>query len=120
MKARVIKTGKIIDVIPQTNPNAVSASNILYSSDYKTYKCWELDFINIEDKHIDWEQRRYEIAKSAIQGILSNQHQVDFALSQADYDIEKHNGKYISPIAFAQYAVACADALIKELKKNKA
>ncbi len=24
MKARVIKTGEIIDVIPQTNPNAVS------------------------------------------------------------------------------------------------
>ncbi len=114
MKARVIKTGEIIDVIPQTNPNAVSASDILYSSDYRTYKGWELDFINIEDKHIDWEQRRYELAKAAMQGILSNQHQVDFALSRADYG----GGKHECPIAFSQYAVACADALVNELKRK--
>ncbi len=70
MKAKVIKTGEIIDVIPQTNPNAVSASDILYSSDYRTYKGQELDFTNIKDKGIDWEQRRYEIAKAAMQRIM--------------------------------------------------
>lgn len=117
MKARVIKTGEIIDVVPEINPNAISGSDLFYTSDCRTYKGWELDFINIQNL-IDWEQRRYEIAKSAMQGILSNQRQVDFALSQADYDIEKYNGKIISPIAFAQYAVACADALIEKLKNG--
>ncbi len=113
MKARVIKTGEIIDVIPEVNPNAVSASDVLYTSDYRTYKGWELDFVNIQNS-IDWEQRRYEIAKSAIQGILSNQHQVDYALSEVDYG----DGKHTCPIAFAQYAMACADVLVKELKKK--
>lgn len=103
MKAKVIKTGEIIDVIPQTNPNAVSASDILYSSDYRTYKGWELDFINIEDKHIDWEQRRYEIAKAAMQGFCANP-----------------SGRIVltSFTQFADWSLTCANALIEELKKR--
>ncbi len=104
MKAKVIKTGEIIDVIPQTNPNAVSASDILYSSDYRTYKGQELDFTNIKDKGIDWEQRRYEIAKAAMQRILSNQ-----------WDDVMNNPEEYQYVATS--AVKFADALIAELKK---
>ena len=51
---------------------------------------------------IDWEQRRYELAKSAMNGILS----------------DENDEKYTIPKAIAQYAVACADALIEELRKG--
>ncbi len=56
MKARVIKTGETIDIISNINPNAVSASDVLYTSDYRTYRGWELDFVNIQNP-INWEQR---------------------------------------------------------------
>lgn len=55
-------------------------------------------------KEIDWEQRRYEIAKDAIQGFCAN----------SDKEICKE-----SPfIRLAQWAVSAADALIAELKKG--
>ncbi len=114
MKARNKATGVLLDVIPKSNPNARSMGDNLYVGDGIIYRESELDFVNVESP-IDWEQRRYEIAKSAIQGILSNQHQVDYALSEVDYG----DGKHTCPIAFAQYAVACANALIEELKKEE-
>lgn len=54
---------------------------------------------NLEQK-IDWEQRRYEIAKDALAALLSNP------------TIE---GVYAS---YSKVAVDCADALIEELKKK--
>lgn len=62
---------------------------------------------------IDWEQRRYELAKSAMNGILSDENEVGYACSEAKYE---KNEKHTTPKAVAQYAVACADALIEELK----
>lgn len=50
---------------------------------------------------IDWEQRRYEIAKAAIQGLLSN--------SINDDTIEN----------YVNVSVKIADSLIEELKKGK-
>lgn len=50
---------------------------------------------------IDWETRRYEIAKAAIQGILSN--------SSIDDTIEN----------YVNVSVKLADALIAELKKKQ-
>lgn len=51
-----------------------------------------------DDNQIDWEQRRYEIAKA----VMAN---------------DAPNGKYSEDSA--KFAVACADALIKELTKDK-
>ena len=51
-----------------------------------------------ETKEIDWEQRRYEIAKSALIGCVVTD-------------------KTPSPKAMAKSAVDLADALIEELKK---
>ena len=57
-----------------------------------------------EAKTIDWEQRRYEIAKSAMQGYC-------IALGMND-DSETYND-------IAMGAIRVADALIKELKKGE-
>lgn len=47
------------------------------------------------NKAIDWEQRRYEIAKHVLPQMT-----------------------IVQPVLSAEYAVKCADALIKELKKG--
>ena len=63
---------------------------------------------------IDWEQRRYEIAKEMMPYCA-----VDFTeLLHEGAVNEKWNGKTIYQIV-AENAVLYADALIKELKKKK-
>lgn len=68
------------------------------------------------DSIIDWEQRRYEIAKEAMNGILSSEYSAEYASVAAEYS---ENEKHTYPKAISRYAVACADALIKELKGSK-
>lgn len=65
------------------------------------------------DNIIDWEQRRYEIAKEAMSGILSSEHSTGYASLAAEY---LKNEKHTYPKAISRYAIACADALIEELK----
>lgn len=76
--------------------------------DNMAYRECELDF-----SAIDWEQRRYELAKAAMQGILSDNTVVDYACQEADY---KKGEKHTIPKGIARFAIACADALINELK----
>ena len=57
------------------------------------------------EKAIDWEQRRYELAKSAMQGRLSNQYG-DVLVGERDFE------------EVAVSSVEFADALIAELKKG--
>lgn len=69
MKARVRATGEIVDVKFSTHPNPVIDETYWWCKDNQTaYHKSELDFMG---ENIDWEQRRYEIAKEAINGILS-------------------------------------------------
>ena len=100
MKARIKKTGEIVNI-----------------ADYATVtldQCdsWgnpiELGFNDVEilqepASGIDWEQRRYEIAKDMMAVFLSN------------YSDNIHSG---NPDEQAKYAVGFADALIAELKKG--
>ena len=65
------------------------------------------------DNIIDWEQRRYEIAKEAMSGILSSEHSTGYASLAAEYS---KNEKHTYPKVVSRYAVACAVALIEELK----
>lgn len=62
--------------------------------------------------NIDWEQRRYEIAKSAMQGILANSH-------ESDYRCGYKGSVKFPPKGVAEWAVEYADALIAELKKER-
>ena len=93
MKARVKSTGVLVDVTPKVNINAQHSGDNLYVCDNMVFKECELDF-----SAIDWEQRRYELAKDIIKAIVA-----DDCGGNSD--------------AIAKYAVNCADALIKRLKE---
>ena len=72
MKARVKSTGVLVDVTPKVNINAQHSGDNLYVCDNMVYRECELDFFS---ETIDWEQRRYELAKAAMQGFCSNSHE---------------------------------------------
>ena len=93
MKARVRATGVLIDVIPKVNINAQHSGDNLYVCDNMVFRECELDF-----SAIDWEQRRYELAKAAMQGFCSKQ------VMCADSNMT------------AEWSLSFADALIKKLK----
>ena len=93
MKARVKSTGVLVDVTPQLNINSQHSKDYLYVCDNMVYRECELDF-----SAIDWEQRRYELAKDIIKAVIADD-----------------RGGNSGPIA--KYAVNCADALIKRLKE---
>lgn len=61
--------------------------------------------LNANLNYIDWEQRRYEIAKDTLQGILNG-----FTMTKED--IENNSEPLV------KCAVYLADALIAELKKE--
>lgn len=102
MKARVKTTGVLIDVIPKVNINAQHSGDNLYVCDNMVFRECDLDFLNVENAVIDWEQRRYELAKAAMQGFCSNPHEQIMA---ADSSI------------VAGWSVCFADALIRKLKE---
>ena len=108
MKARVKSTGVLVDVTPQLNINSQHSRDYLYVCGNMVFKECELDF-----SAIDWEQRRYELAKAAMQGLLSDEEEVRYACSEADY---KKGEVRTIPKSIAQFAIACADALINDLK----
>lgn len=105
MKARVKSTGVLIDVIPKFNANAQHSGDNLYVCDNIVYRECDLDFWNAGNSTIDWEQRRYELAKSAMQGLLNATSVERFTLR-------------IKPSSIAKASLEYADELIKELKKN--
>jgi hypothetical protein len=110
MKARVKATGEIINIADYarvTLDRCDSYGNpIELSFD-------EVEILQERSDNIDWEQRRYELAKAAMQGILSDEEEVRYACSEADY---KKGEKHTVPKGIARFAIACADALINELK----
>ena len=98
MKARIKETGVLIDVTPRININALYNGDNLYVCDNMVFRECELDFLNVGNLVIDWEQRRYELAKDIIKAVVA-----DDCGGNSD--------------AIAKYAVNCADALIKRLKE---
>lgn len=107
MKARVKSTGILIDVIPKFNINAQHSGDNLYVCDNMIFRECDLDFLNVENLMIDWEQRRYEIAKYAMQGMLAH----STRYKPRNPNMNWHN-------AIAEEAKELSDALIKELKKE--
>lgn len=99
MQKVVIKdTGETVMVRPCREP--LNARLAFYETeDGRKFPMFALEF----SKEIDWEQRRYEIAKDMMAVI------------------ERHNNEttgFKNPTHQAQYAIECADALIAELKKG--
>ena len=96
MKARIKATGEIVEV-----EDLYDDGTALVNGRY--FKVSELDFFdNFETS--DWEQRRYEIAKSMMAAFLSN--------SCSNVYMNTYENQ-------AQEAVKYADMLIDELKKGK-
>ena len=107
MKARVKATGNIIDVSQGSSiitSKGVEKQYFDNDSEWNFYLQSELEFIHEKpQKDIDWEERRYEIAKAMMAAF------------------ERHNNNvsgFKNPTQQAQYALECADALIAELKKG--
>lgn len=88
MKARVKATGEIVEIKDLYDDGTALVND-------KYFKVSELDFFS---ETIDWEQRRYELAKDIIKAVIA-----DDRGGNSD--------------AIAKYAVNCADALIKRLKE---
>lgn len=95
MKAKIKATGEIVEV-----EDLYGNGTALVKGRY--FKVSELDFFD-DFETIDWEQRRYELAKSAMQGYC-------IALGIND-DSETYDDIAIS-------SLIAADALIKKLKGN--
>ena len=103
IKVRIKQTGEIINI-------ADYARVILDKCDsYGTPI--ELDFNEVEfikentNNDINWEQRRYELAKAAMQGLLNATSVERFTLR-------------IKPSSIAEASLEYSDELIKKLKKN--
>lgn len=97
MKAKHKITGETVEVEPIGTWNSSVA--LYEAKDGRRFPMYALEF----EKDIDWEQRRYEIAKDMIAAFLSN---------------SCSNVYMGNPDEQAKYAVAFADALIAELKKG--
>ena len=99
MKAKIRATGEIVDVKmtkwgmygDATNMNRLYALHDIEISEDTT------ENVN----NIDWEQRRYEIAKELMKSISASSH-----------------NQYATAEILAQWSVGGADALIAELKKG--
>lgn len=116
MKARDKKTGEIVDIVRYGSDgsytvfrNGEGELKNLPVSFYENY-----EEIEETENTIDWEQRRYEIAKEMMLQVF---HELTRAL-QAGAKVEGVAGK--TPMeATAERAVWFADALIEELKKEE-
>lgn len=106
MKAKVIETKEIIDVVTIIDRQYGYFISYWDVKNGKEYSRFELDF-NVYNQTndetvttIDWEQRRYEIAK-------------EFYLKYSDFPREE-----IAPFD-AKASIKYADILIEELKSKK-
>lgn len=107
MTAKIKKTGEVIEVSQMEDiitKRGVEHQYVDNKRSWCDYVQSELEFIKEElHKTIDWEQRRYEIAKDMMTAA------------------EQHNNDttgFRDTMAQAQYAIECANALIAELKKG--
>ena len=104
MKAKVKDTGEIVEVKFSTHPNPAVDETYWWCKDkQESYHKSELDFMECD---IDWEQRRYEIAKDAMNGILAAPVVAGVNPNPSFKDV-------------ATFSIRLADALIKELKGSE-
>lgn len=98
MKARVKDTGEVVDVRPCSEPLNVRLA-FYETENGRKFPMFALEF----ETEIDWEQRRYEIAKELMRGFATNPHNML---------VEAKIG------TLAEWSVSGANALIAELKKG--
>ena len=101
MKAKVKKTGEIIEIEPYERLNCVVSA--YKGGNGLLYPAFELEF----EKDIDWEQRRYEFAKTALNGMLA--HSTRYRPRECDNGLHWHE-------AISREAIEIANEMIKQLK----
>ena len=99
MKVTVKETGEVLEIIDLYDDGTAEATNGEY------YKVSDLHFYF---NAIDWEQRRYEIAKECLPTVY-----------QTALEIAKKTGVIEEPKDIVAVAVDLADLLIENLKKDK-
>lgn len=128
MKAKLKKTGEIINIAEYDvvkldkcdsygNPIEVRYEDVEQFYDDKGVPLgMPIVFPSVIETNfsIDWEQRRYEIAKESITAIMSNNEFLDLVI-----EVESSKNNREIPKAVSVAAVAFADSLIEELKKEK-
>lgn len=100
VKARIKATGEIIDIASYSR---VTLSKCDSYGDPLELGFDEVEILTEKTDDIDWEQRRYELAKELMKGFASNPHN-----QCVDATTE----------TLAQWSVGGADALIAELQKG--
>lgn len=101
MRAKIKATGEIVELNEQGISLFEYARGIYKDVNGNKYRVNELEFIEEKpEKDIDWEQRRYEIAKDVLP------------------DFRDGSNVWLSAEEAAKCAVFYADALIAELKKG--
>lgn len=109
MKARIKKTGEIIEVTRNKHGLYVDENCVGYSLN-------DLDFGNEEDEH--WQEVRERAAIAAMQGTITLLGSSDRGAFR-DVVVEGYRGEEKTyPKEIAQFAVACADALLQNLKRK--
>lgn len=108
MKVRIKVTGEVVEIVPKGQMHISTAA--YETEDGRRLPSTALEF----EKEIDWEQRRYEIAKDLVAAMYIDDGQAQRANEAAggihfEYRVGKH---------MAKEAVQIADALIVELKKG--
>lgn len=101
VKARIKATGEIIDIASYAR---VTLSKCDSYGDPLELGFDEVEILAEKTDDIDWEQRRYELAKELMKGFASNPHN-----QCVDATTE----------TLAQWSIGGADALIAELQKPK-
>ena len=121
MKAKIKATGEIVEVefytqqfieMEQENPFCDSCYPIeIYATkDDRKLREDELEFLKEDSQDIDWEQRRYEIAKGAFLRLVGNEKIAITAHERGYSDLQ-------FAVMMAQDATRLADVLIAELNK---
>lgn len=105
MKAKIKETGEIVDVEPYFYAKINSTDPMIHKNDIELIE---------PNADIDYEQRRYEIAKEALTAIMSNNEFYSLVL-----DVSREKGNRDITKSVSEAAVCFADALIEELKKRK-
>lgn len=102
MKAIYKNTGETVEVEPAGIKSCSVAAMSMYeiAKDGRIFPMYALEF----EKDIDWERRRYEIAKAALQGFCANS------------EPSMVHGTPFRP--FVEWSIEMADILIAELKKG--
>lgn len=118
MKARIKKTGEILRVADYT---LIAMENCNSRGNPLEYKPEEIEFIPDTPaiNEIDWEQRKFELVKAAMQGLLSNPYWMGLKKGMANKSTKSPRERAsLLQKDIAEEAVEFADAVLAEYRKG--